>query len=92
MDSAAANAEGWDVFDSYGSDNGPYQVCRIDDPERWHADRELAFVPPYLESDDEAWQIVMRRHDPHHAKAREFIKEHNPKEWIAMCKFVGQEP
>lgn len=80
----AARREGWDVFDREGSDNGRWQVCRLDDA--------TAYKPPgctQLMSDSEAWSLVMHGGGEHHTVAREFIKHNNPAEWRTMCRATG---
>lgn len=66
----AAQEEGWDVFDSEGSDNGPWQVQSFDDP------GEL----PDLGDDMVAWQLVQAQRTPHAIAALAFLAEHNPLE------------
>lgn len=74
---AAAQQEGWDLFDSYG-DVREIRVERIDDPDE---------VPPggtYLSSDSAAWKIVREGTASHHVKAREILQEASPDEWARV--------
>ena len=81
--------EGWDIWDSEGSENGRWQVQRIDDPEAF-AEATGGFTPPKLASDDEAFFIVANGTEPHHSAARDFLRDHNPKEYQAVMNFVGR--
>lgn len=76
----AALREGWDIFDSRGSDAGPIQVQRIDDPE----DLDFEFKVPYLENDDHAMLIVRTGTGEHHKVARQIIATHNPEDFERM--------
>ena len=72
----AAAQEGWGLFDCDDSENGRWQVCRIDDStEPSHTQ---------LANDDEAWKIVATGTKDHHVAARHFLKAHNPKEYHAI--------
>lgn len=74
---AAAQQEGWDLFDSYG-DVREIRVERIDDADE---------VPPggtHLSSDSAAWDIVRDGTAPHHVKAREILQEVSPAEWALI--------
>lgn len=73
----AAQREGWDIFDTHGSDCGPWQLQRFDDASE---------VPgaPQLEDDKTAWRIVIQGTAAHHEAARQFIRTHSPKEWAAL--------
>ncbi|UOL47958.1 hypothetical protein vBPaerPsCh_127 [Pseudomonas phage vB_Paer_PsCh] len=84
----ASAAEGWSVFDTEGSDNGPYQIQRIDDPEAY--EEATGELPPRLESDVAAWLLVFNGKGLHHAAAKEFIAHHNPKEWAAIVEYCQQ--
>lgn len=72
---AQAAEQGWSIFDCDGSDNGRWQICKIDDPDG----------PLVLADDDQAWMIVMDGSDDMHECARALIMQLNPKEWAAMC-------
>ena len=78
--------EGWDIWDSEGSENGVWQVQRIDDPEAF--DDAAGFKPPKLASDGEAFRIVANGALPHHAAALAFLKAHNPMEYQAVMRFA----
>lgn len=69
-----AQQEGWDIFDTHGSDSGPWQLQRLDDASEFPGAKQLA-------SDAEAWRLVFEGHAPHHVSAREFIRVHNPMEY-----------
>lgn len=73
----AAQREGWDIFDTHGSDCGPWQLQRYDDASE---------VPgaPQMKDDMTAWRIVIQGTAAHHEAARQFIRTHSPKEWAAL--------
>lgn len=73
----AAQREGWDIFDTQGSNGGPWQVQRFDDASEVHG-------APQLKDDETAWQIVIQGTAAHHEAARQFIRTHSPKEWAAL--------
>ena len=77
-----AQSEGWQIFDCDGSENGRWQVCRIDDPVQWSKDRQC--VVQRLRTDRQAWQIVMRGESMAARMAREFMEQHNPAEFALM--------
>jgi hypothetical protein len=81
--------EGWDIWDSEGSDNGHWQVQRIDDPSAFV--EATGFAPPKLVSDDDAFRIVANSNQPHHIAAREFLKTHNPKEYHSVMGFAERK-
>lgn len=89
-DAAAANAEGWDIFDSYGSDSGPWQIQRFDDPTAigWPAD-----LPYPFEEDTDVWEHVWHlAHQgghPVHERALAYLKAHNPMEYEAIERWVS---
>lgn len=77
----AALREGWVLSDSTGSENGPLQVQRVDDPDGVReADPSIDFDIPHLESDDAAWEIIRSGVQPHHFAARQLLEEYNPAE------------
>ncbi len=63
-----AHAEGWDLFYSSGSADGPYQVQRLDEE-------------ALLNDDTCAWKLVKNGNKPHHAKALAILKQSNPQEY-----------
>lgn len=77
--SAAAQAEGWDVFECIGSSHGQWQIQKVD------ADNKL-------DCDDAAWRIVATRAKPHHVAAVAFIKAHNPQEIHAFRDLFRGDP
>lgn len=74
---AAAQREGWDIFDTSGSENGPWQIQHFDDASE---------VPgaAQLDTDDDALRMVMNGTSAHHEAARRFIQAHNEHEWILL--------
>ena len=80
-DDEIATSEGWGVFDSAGSDGGPWQIQRID---------ELEMFP----SDDEAWVHVWTRAaegSPVHRRALDYVREHNPPEYEAIERWCSKK-
>lgn len=71
--SAAACVEGWDLFDSFGSGSGPWQIQAFDSPE--DGDGDLGG------EDTIAWVIVRRQATPHARTALWFLAHHNPLEY-----------
>lgn len=77
--------EGWGIFDCDGSENGPWQIQRIDSPE------DMEPPPPYTEPvfllDDHAWDHVRRqaaRGSIYHKAALDLIREQNPQEYALI--------
>lgn len=74
--STAASREGWNIFNES-------EICRIDEPDMWHdGTGELVFVK--LETDADAWRIVMEGTSQHHKAAQRFMAHHAPVEWERM--------
>lgn len=67
-DSEMARKEGWDLYFSEGSMDGDWQVQKNDDQK-------------ILPDDATAWKIVKSQKHPHHIKALELLKDHNPDEY-----------
>ena len=70
----AAQKEGWDIFDTYGSDSGPWQLQRLDNVDDGADSTQLT-------TDNQAWSLVLEGSLPHHQAARDFIRVHNPMEY-----------
>lgn len=88
-----AVAQGWCLFYSGGSMDGPVQVQRLDSPEEW-ADHNGGVVPPALEGDREAHAVVKAaalRGEAHALAAIKVLDEFNPIEaaTIAGAKVEG---
>lgn len=84
VNDTAAMQEGWSIFSSKGSANGPWQVQAFDD---------ASDVPgaPQLDTDEDAWKLVLQGKEAHHAAALAFIKAHNPIEYEAIMEFAEKE-
>lgn len=81
---AAALAEGWDIFCSDGSEDGPWQIQRLDDPEAWTMEDVETPNPNPFEGDADAWVHVRDKaaeESPLHVAALAFIQRHNPDEY-----------
>lgn len=72
-----AMSEGWIIAECYGSENGDYQLQRIDEDEKF-------------KSDDEAWLYVYKKaHEgsSYHQQALMFLNDNNPQEYQALIKY-----
>lgn len=86
-DHLAASREGWDMFESYGSDNGPYQIQSFDDPDEWEG---VGLYP--FDGDTDAWEHVWKLAElgsTLHVKALEFLKVHNPLEHTHIVNHIN---
>ncbi len=73
---AAAQAEGWCIFEAEGSiDNTPLQLQRCDEAE-------------ILDSDYDAWALVKAGTQPHHTEAMALLKQHSLPEWVQIMETV----
>jgi hypothetical protein len=66
----AAHAEGWSIWNTYGSDNGVLQVQGLD----------AKLGDPDWISDAQALKLVREGTEPHHVAARALLAKFNPKE------------
>ncbi|KVH56764.1 hypothetical protein WS89_22565 [Burkholderia sp. MSMB1072] len=81
FNNAQADGEGWGIFDCVGSDNGRWQLQRIDEDE--------VFL-----DDDSAWKFVTdkaREGSAYHRSAIEFVRDNNPDEYQAIRTATGFE-
>jgi hypothetical protein len=83
-DQAAAEREGWDIFECDGSGGGPWQIQSFDDVDDELAPVIIANVGRLWEDDDQAWMFVWAVRSELHAKALAFIHAMNPQEWDAV--------
>lgn len=66
--------EGWDIFESTGSVDGPYQIQRNDDD-------------AVFKDDSEAWRFVWDKAQSgseYHRAALDWLKENNPGEYVRI--------
>lgn len=80
----AAAQEGWGLFETPDSANGPWQAQAFDDPAA--ATEQFGVTVPKLAGDDLVWRLVFNGQEPHHAAARAFLAAHNPIEWASIEK------
>jgi len=80
-DRAAAEREGWDIFECQGSAAGVWQIQSFDDVDDELAAVITANVGRVWGDDPEAWMHVWGVASDLHAKALTFIREMNPAEW-----------
>lgn len=78
-DSASAQEEGWDIFLCHGSQDGEWQIQRLDE-ER------------ILDSDERAWELVGSQKTEVQKKALAFIRENNPKELRYLAPYLHEAP
>lgn len=83
-DALAAAKEGWGLFETPDSANGPWQAQAFDDPAA--ATAQFGVTVPKLAGDDLAWRLVFHGKAAHHAAARAFLAAHNPMEWASIEK------
>lgn len=79
FDGAQAEREGWGIFDCDGSENGPWQLQKIDE-------RNV------FETDLSAWQYVVNMAlagSAYHRSAIDYLREHSPAEFASFCKFTN---
>lgn len=77
---AAASAEGWDLFDCFGSENGPLQVQAFDCPEEGEPDI----------TDTQAWRLVWdgaRAGSTLHRTALQLLYAENRIEYDALVRW-----
>lgn len=87
-DSDAALLDGWDIFDSFGSENGPWQIQVLEEPNLLP---ELGYTEKKFEDDSAVWVHVWTQAEAGsalHVKALEFIKMHNPLEYRCINIYV----
>lgn len=80
----AAAKEGWGLFETPDSANGPWQAQAFDDPAA--ATAQFGVTVPKLADDNLAWRLVYHGKAGHHAAARAFLAAHNPMEWASIEK------
>lgn len=88
-DSQAASLEGWDIWDSEGSQNGPWQIQKFDDTEE-AAEQGFGI----LAEDTDSWVLVRTQAaagSPLHQRALAFLAEHNPTEYEAIMAWREDE-
>lgn len=83
-DALAAAKEGWGLFETPDSANGPWQAQAFDDPAA--ATAQFGVTVPKLADDNVAWRLVFHGKAGHHAAARAFLAAHNPMEWASIEK------
>lgn len=82
--SDAAVKEGWNIWECFGSSSGPWQIQRLDDAADYPGSVQL-------ESDDDAWRLVISGGQAHHRAALDFIKAHNDIEYEKLMVFAENE-
>lgn len=82
---AAAAKEGWGLWETFGSPHGDWQVLMIDDAVA--SSRRFGFDVPQLNSDEQAWLLVMSEAEPVHHAVIEFMGFNNPEMLERMRAF-----
>jgi hypothetical protein len=80
-DAWAAETEAWNVWDCPGSDNGPFQICQVD---------EIGDYP-----EDDAWLHVWLHAavgSVVHRRALDFVRVENPQEFDCIVRHVARLP
>ena len=83
--SAQAILEGWDICECWGSEDGPWQIQRIDFPEDGEGHLKGG--------DSDAWELVWygaMAGSPLHHRALNFIARNNPAELQVIARYIGQ--
>lgn len=78
FDNTQALDEGWGIFDCFGSDNGDWQIQKVDE---WDA----------FASDDDVWRYVLQQASygcAYYSAALDFIRVHSPVEWQSIQGFI----
>ncbi|MBX6653654.1 hypothetical protein ISF12_10400 [Pseudomonas aeruginosa] len=81
----SAAREGWAITECPDSEHGRWQVQKIDSPEEYS--NAHGYPIPKLETDEQAWLIVLGGDRIHHESARNFIEVHNPALWQQMEQY-----
>lgn len=81
----SAALEGWAISECPNSEHGLWQVLKIDSAELFAVAN--GFSIPQLETDEQAWLIVLGGERIHHEAARIFIENYNPAMWKRMEQF-----
>jgi hypothetical protein len=82
FDETQALTEGWSIFQCWGSENGPFQLQRVDEDE--------AFA-----NDDDVWAFVIdkaRAGSTYHKSALDYLRLYNPTEITWMTRAHGELP
>jgi hypothetical protein len=80
FDNHQSASEGWVVADCDGSENGPWQIQKVDEMD-------------VFKSDCDAWAHVVqaaKNGSAYHQAALDFVAEHNPIEWQVIQRFVQE--
>ncbi|MEY9247612.1 hypothetical protein [Bradyrhizobium elkanii] len=81
FDSNIAFDQGWGIFDCDGSENGPWQLQKLDESDR-------------LRNDLEAWRLVVdyaNAGSEYHKKALQFLADHNPIEHRCIIDTISKK-
>jgi len=89
---ATVGPEGWAIFDSFGSDNGPWQIQRFDDPDEWTDEAGNLISPIAWEDDCDVWMMVVskaRSGSEIHQRALDALMIGNPLEAAAIVAWIA---
>lgn len=84
-DERASAAEGWAIFDSFGSAAGPVQIQSFDCPQDGEPDI----------TDEQAWVLIFTaaaRGSDRHRRALAIVRHYNPREWWAIQRWAVLGP
>lgn len=94
FDHDQARSEGWDIWDMCEAGNRRFQLQHVQDPSDWHENGWVNYKDPIFSDDSEAWNFVVgkaREGSEYHIGALDYLKEHSPAEYEAICKYEGWE-
>lgn len=80
FDNAIAFDQGWGIFECHGSENGPWQLQKLDESSRFRNDLE-------------AWRLVVdysKAGSEYHKKALAFLAANNPIEHDCIIDTVNR--
>ncbi|MFG1270541.1 hypothetical protein V5F40_21565 [Xanthobacter sp. DSM 14520] len=82
FDNTQAADEGWVICECFGSEDGPWQMQRLDER---------------FSTDGDAWLHVVQQAEEgsvYHSEALEFLRRNNPREHAAIRRFIvgGRSP
>ncbi|WP_439357911.1 hypothetical protein [Bradyrhizobium sp. DASA03007] len=78
FDNGQAIDEGWSIFECFGSENGPWQIQKMDDAGKFNTDIDV-------------WRLVVTYADAgsvYHQRALQFIKDNNPMEYDCIVDTI----
>lgn len=81
FDNGKAVDEGWSIFECFGSENGRWQLQKLDDAGKFNTDID-------------AWRLVLDYADAgseYHQQALQFLKDNNPMEYDCIIDTIRRK-